>query len=160
MCIRDSYSAAPASGGTAKAAATGATSLGASKFYVMNNNYEVFKCLYNKEDVTSGGGNASDMPTTANNYANGVYTGPTDEYRWKYLYTMTTQQVMDFLSSDFMPVGTYAGPAAVDGAIDTALIASAGSGLPANKTGASSLYAPILGAVSYTHLTLPTIYSV
>ena len=36
------YSAAPASGGTAKAAATGATSLGASKFYVMNNNYEVF----------------------------------------------------------------------------------------------------------------------
>ena len=61
------YSAAPASGGTAKAAATGATSLGASKFYVMNNNYEVFKCLYNKEDITAGGGLASDMPTTANN---------------------------------------------------------------------------------------------
>ena len=139
------YSAAPASGGTAKAAATGATSLGASKFYVMNNNYEVFKCLYNKEDTVAGGGNASDMPTTANNYASGVYTGPTDGYVWKYLYTMTTQQVMDFLSSDFMPIGTYAGTAAVDGAIDTVLISSAGSALPANKTGASSLYAPILG---------------
>ena len=139
------YSAAPASGGTAKSAATGANTLSAAKFYVMNSNYEVFKCLYNKEDVTAGGANASDMPTTANNYVSGVYTGPNDGYRWKYLYTMTTQQVMDFLSSDFMPVGTYAGPAAVDGAIDTALIASAGSGLPANKTGASSLYAPILG---------------
>ena len=135
------YSAAPASGGTAKAAATGATSLGASKFYVMNNNYEVFKCIYNKEDITAGGGLASDMPTTANNYASGVYTGPTDDYRWKYLYTMTTQQVMDFLSSDFMPIGTYAGPAAVDGAIDTILISDAGSALPTGAT----LYAPILG---------------
>ena len=85
------------------------------------------------------------MPTTANNYVSGVYTGPNDGYRWKYLYTMTTQQVMDFLSSDFMPIGTYAGTAAVDGAIDTVLISSAGSALPANKTGASSLYAPILG---------------
>ena len=139
------YSAAPASGGTAKQTATGQNTLSAAKFYVMNSNYEVFKCLYNKEDTVSGGANASDMPTTANNYVTGVYTGPNDGYRWKYLYTMTTQQVMDFLSSDFMPVGTYAGPAAVDGAIDTALIASAGSGLPANKTGASSLYAPILG---------------
>ena len=139
------YSAAPASGGTAKQTATGQNTLSAAKFYVMNSNYEVFKCLYNKEDTVSGGANASDMPTTANNYVSGVYTGPNDGYRWKYLYTMTTQQVMDFLSSDFMPVGTYAGPAAVDGAIDTALIASAGSGLPANKTGASSLYAPILG---------------
>ena len=139
------YSAAPASGGTAKQTATGANTLSAAKFYVMNSNYEVFKCLYNKEDTVSGGANASDMPTTANNYVSGVYTGPNDGYRWKYLYTMTTQQVMDFLSSDFMPVGTYAGPTAADGAIDTALISSAGSGLPANKTGASSLYAPILG---------------
>ena len=139
------YTGAPASGGTAKAGVTGANTLGAAKFYVMNSSYEVFKCLYNKEDVTAGGGNASDMPTTANNYANGVYTGPTDGYRWKYLYTMTTQQVMDFLSSDFMPIGTYAGPAAVDGAIDTVLIKDAGGALPANKTGASALYAPILG---------------
>jgi len=139
------YSAAPASGGTAKSAATGASTLSAAKFYVMNSNYEVFKCLYNKEDVTPGGANAADMPTTANNYVTGVYTGPNDGYRWKYLYTMTTQQVMDFLSSDFMPIGTYAGTAAVDGAIDTVLISSAGSALPANKTGASSLYAPILG---------------
>ena len=139
------YSAAPASGGTAKQTATGQNTLSAAKFYVMNSNYEVFKCLYNKEDVTAGGANASDMPTTANNYVSGVYTGPNDGYRWKYLYTMTTQQVMDFLSSDFMPIGTYAGTTAVDGAIDTALISSAGSGLPANKTGASSLYAPILG---------------
>ena len=127
------YSAAPGSGGTAKSAATGATALSGAKFYVMNSNYEVFKCLYNKEDTVAGGANASDMPTTANNYVAGTYTGPNDGYRWKYHYTMTTQQVMDFLSSDFMPIGTYAGTAAVDGAIHTAVT-----------------------TVSYTHLTLPT----
>ena len=52
---------------------------------------------------------------------------------------------MDFLSSDFMPVGSYAGPAVVDGAIDTLFIKDAGAALPANKTGAGALYAPILG---------------
>ena len=138
------YSAAPSTGGTAKQSDTGQNTLGTSKFYVMNNNYEVFKCIYNKEDVTANN-NATDMPTTTGGgYANGVYTG-SDGYRWKYLYTMTTSQVMDFLSSDFMPVGAYAGTAPVDGAIDTVLIQSAGAGLPANKTGASALYAPILG---------------
>ena len=139
------YSAVPSTGGSAKQTATGQTSLGAAKLYVMNTNYEVFKCIYNKEDLAPGTNTASDMPVTSANYANGVYTGPNDGYRWKYLYTMTTQQVMDFLSSDFMPIGTYAGPAAVDGAIDTIFISATGSGLPANKTGASALYAPILG---------------
>ena len=139
------YSAVPSTGGSAKQTTTGQTSLGAAKLYVMNTNYEVFKCIYNKEDLAPGTNTASDMPVTSANYANGVYTGPNDGYRWKYLYTMTTQQVMDFLSSDFMPIGTYAGPAAVDGAIDTIFVSATGSGLPANKTGASALYAPILG---------------
>ena len=139
------YSAAPSTGGTAKQTTNNKNSLGEAKFYVMNSDYEVFKCIYNKEDLAPGANNAQNMPTTANNYANGVYTGPADGYRWKYLYTMTTAQVMDFLSSDFMPVGAYAGPAVVDGAIDTLFVKDAGSGLPANKTGASALYAPILG---------------
>jgi len=139
------YSASPATGGSAKQTSTGQNSLSTAKMYVMNTNYEVFKCIYNKEDLAPGTNTASDMPVTSANYANGVYTGPNDGYRWKYLYTMTTQQVMDFLSSDFMPIGTYSGPVAVDGAIDTIYVSAAGSGLPANKTGASALYAPILG---------------
>lgn len=139
------YSAAPSTGGTAKQTTNNKNSLGEAKFYVMNSDYEVFKCIYNKEDIAPGTNNAQNMPTTANNYTNGIYTGPADGYRWKYLYTMTTAQVMDFLSSDFMPVGTYAGPAVVDGAIDTLFIKDAGTALPANKTGASALYAPILG---------------
>ena len=123
------YSAAPSTGGTAKQTTNNKNSLGElSKFYVMNSDYEVFKCIYNKEDIAPGTNNAQNMPTTANNYTNGIYTGPADGYRWKYLYTMTTAQVMDFLSSDFMPVGTYAGPAVVDGAIDTLFIKDAGTG--------------------------------
>ena len=43
------YFATPAGGGQiGKTTATGATSL-ANAFYIMNQNYEVFKCLYNGE---------------------------------------------------------------------------------------------------------------
>ena len=50
------YSATPAGGGQiGKPAASGATSISDAKFYVMNSNYEVFKCLYNGEDLTVGG---------------------------------------------------------------------------------------------------------
>lgn len=139
------YSGVPTTGGNAKLTSTGQSTLGNAKLFVMNTDYEVFKCIYNKEDLAPGTNNVSDMPTTANNYSAGIYTGPNDGYRWRYMYTMTTQQVMDFLSSDFMPVSTYAGPTAVNGAIDTLYVKSAGSGLPANKVGASALYAPILG---------------
>lgn len=139
------YSGVPSTGGTAKQTVTGQNSLGAAKLFVLNTNYEVFKCIYNKQDVAPGTNNVSDMPVTTANYSNGIYTGPNDGYRWRYMYTMTTQQVMDFLSSDFMPVASYAGPTPVAGAIDTLYITAAGSGLPANKVGASALYAPILG---------------
>lgn len=139
------YSGVPSTGGTPKQTKTGQNSLGSAKMFVMNTNYEVFKCLYNKEDVAPSTNNVSDMPVTTANYANGIYTGPNDGYRWKYLYTMTTQQVMDFLSSDFMPIAAYSGPAVVDGAIDTLYISATGSGLPANKVGVTALYAPILG---------------
>lgn len=139
------YSGVPTTGGTAKQTVTGQNSLGSAKLFVLNTNYEVFKCIYNKEDVAPGTNNVSDMPVTTANYSNGIYTGPNDGYRWRYMYTMTTQQVMDFLSSDFMPVAAYSGPTPVAGAIDTLYIAAGGSGLPANKVGASALYAPILG---------------
>lgn len=139
------YSGVPSTGGNAKLTATGLDSLASAKLFVMNTDYEVFKCIYNKQDLAPGSNNVADMPTTANNYSAGIYTGPNDGYRWRYMYTMTTQQVMDFLSSDFMPVSTYAGPTAVNGAIDTLYVKSAGSGLPANKVGVTALYAPILG---------------
>lgn len=128
-----------------KLAASGAASIASAKFYVMNNDYAVFKCLYNGEDKTPGGALATDQPNEGG-VVNGLYVG-TDGYIWKYMYTIGTTDVLRFLSTDFMPivlpsnqsrVGTEA--TAVNGAINVATIRNAGSGLP-NGTH----FAPIQG---------------
>ena len=148
------YSATPGGGGQiGKSTATGQTSIADAKFYVMNSQYEVFKCLYNGEDPSnSTGQGATEEPTTAGgnyNSSTGLYTETTGaKYIWKYMYTISTDDVLKFLSSDFMPIvlpsnssrqGVVA--AAVDGASDVVVIEDAGSGLPASKT----LYAGIKG---------------
>jgi hypothetical protein len=148
------YSATPGGGGQiGKATATGQTSIADAKFYVMNSQYEVFKCLYNGEDPSnSTGQNATEEPTTGGaNYASatGLYTESTGAgYVWKYMYTIPTDDVLKFLSSDFMPIvlpadatRTAVTAAAVAGACDVALVENAGSGLPASQT----LYTSIKG---------------
>ena len=148
------YSATPGGGGQiGKQTATGQNSIADAKFYVMNSQYEVFKCLYNGEDpANSTGQNATEEPTTSGpNYdgSTGLYTETTGaNYIWKYMYTISTDDVLKFLSSDFLPIvlpgnnsrqGVVA--AAVDGAADVVLVEDAGSGLPQNDT----LYAAIKG---------------
>ena len=148
------YSATPGGGGQiGKQTATGQDSISTAKFYVMNSSYEVFKCLYNGEDPSNASGvDAQEEPTTAGaNYdaATGLYTETTGGgYIWKYMYTIPTDDVLKFLSSDFMPVVLPANPSrvgvvgqAVPGAIDVVLIEDAGTNLPASQT----LYAGIKG---------------
>ena len=150
------YSATPGGGGQiGKQAATGATSISDAKFYVINSQYEVFKCLYNGENPANlSGQNATNEPKTTpsagqGSYANGIFTEEAGNagYVWKYMYTIPTNDVLRFLSTDFMPIvaptdvtrqATEA--AAVDGAIDVVLIESVGANLP-NGTH----YAPIIG---------------
>ncbi len=148
------YSATPGGGGQiGKQSASGANSIADSKFYVMNSAYEVFKCLYNGEDPSNTTGqNATEEPTTAGgNYASatGLYTETTGaKYIWKYMYTIPTDDVLKFLSSDFMPIvlpanasRTAVTGAAVAGAVDVALIEDAGANLPASST----LYTAVQG---------------
>lgn len=148
------YSATPGGGGQiGKATATGATSIADAKFYVMNSAYEVFKCLYNGQNPSNASGqNATEEPiTTGANYASGtgLYTETTGAgYIWKYMYTIPTDDVLRFLSSDFMPIvlpsnasRTAVTAAAVNGSVDVVLIEDAGSGLPASQT----LYTSIKG---------------
>lgn len=100
------------------------------------------------------GQNATSEPKTtpspgSGTYANGLYTEEvgTAGYIWKYMFTVPTDDVIRFLSTDFIPIvlKTNASRAAVEstavaGAIDVALIRNAGSSL-ANGT----FYAPIVG---------------
>ena len=148
------YSATPGGGGQiGKTTATGQTSIADAKFYVMNSQYEVFKCLYNGEDPSNTTGqNATEEPLTSGgnyNSSTGLYTETTGaKYIWKYMYTIPTDDVLKFLSSDFLPIvlpanasRTAVVAAAVAGAADVVLIEDAGSGLPASQT----LYTSIKG---------------
>ena len=152
------YSATPGGGGqVGKQTATGQDSISTAKFYVMNSSYEVFKCLYNGEDPSNASGvDAQEEPTTVGaNYdpATGLYTETTGGgYIWKYMYTIPTDDVLKFLSSDFMPIVLPANPSrvgvvgqAVAGAIDVVLIEDPGTNLPANRGVANPLYAGIKG---------------
>lgn len=152
------YSATPTNGGNplgqiGKQTATGQDSIANAKFYVMNSNYEVFKCLYNGENPSNPTGqNVTEEPMTSGvNYdsGTGLYKETTGAgYIWKYMYTISTEDVLKFLSSDFMPIvlPTNASRISVvnlaeNGAIDVVLIEDRGSGLPASQT----LYTAIKG---------------
>ena len=149
----DYAATAATSGQIGKTTATGASTIADAKFYVMNSEYEVFKCLYNGQNPSNATGqNVTEEPkTTGANYSagTGLYTETTGAgYIWKYMYTIPTDDVLRFLSSDFMPIvlpsnasRTAVTAAAVNGSCDVVLIEDAGSGLPASQT----LYTSIKG---------------
>ena len=145
---RPNYSPTPAGGGAIGVqTALGSSALSGSKYYVMNSNYEVFKCLYNGQTPANPTGiNATYEPKTSptagqGTYANGLFTESATGYIWKYMYTLSTADVIAFLSSDFLPMGTYAGPAAVDGAVHIAVIKDGGANMPTSGT----VYVPVDG---------------
>ena len=130
-----------------KLTATGESSMATAKYAVMNDQYEVFVCLFNGTSPANlNGVNATYPPRTVpvsgeGTYSSGVYTEPSGNYVWKYVYTIPTDDVIKFLSTDFMPICTYQGPTVVDGAISTVKLTDAGSGLPTSAT----LFAAIQG---------------
>ena len=109
------------SSSTTISANSGATSLADATFYVLSSDNNVYKCLGNN------GNSASTVEPTGTSTSI-LTTG--DSYKWKYMYTLTASEQTNFLSTDFMHVSTDStvSSAAVDGAIDTILIKTAGSG--------------------------------
>ena len=153
------YSTTPGSGGQiGKASATGATSIADAKYYLINSQYEVFKCLYNGQTPSNlSGQNATNEPKTTpaagqGTYAGGIFTedpAAPGGYIWKYMYTIPTDDVLRFLSTDFMPVvlptnatriATEALATSAPNAINVVLIEDFGTGFT-NGT----YYAPIVG---------------
>ena len=106
---------------TIQTADSGASTLWDSTFYVLNSENRVYKCLDNN------GGGASTTEPTGN--SNNIIT-TADDYKWKYMYELTSTQQLNFLSTDFMAVATDSGVAAsnTDGEVNIVKIKSAGSG--------------------------------
>ena len=123
-------------------------------FYVITSLNNVYKCMWN-----NGGGTSTVEPTGTSNSE----LTTADSYVWKYMYTLTTAQVADFLTADFMPVATDStvSAAAVDGAIRHYKIERAGSGytnntytsVAINGDGASAVVTVIVAGGAVTSVT-------
>ena len=109
---------------------SGATTLFDSTFYVLTTDRNVYKCLDNN------GGAASTVEPTGTS-TSVITTG--DDYKWKYIYTLSASQQANFLSTDFMGVSTNStvSSAAVDGALDIVKIKTAGSSYTVSGGGTS-----------------------
>ena len=107
---------------TAITANGGASTLHDSAFYVLTTARNVYKCLDND------GNTASTVEPTGTNPS--VVLTTSDDYKWKFMYTLSASQQANFLSTDFMAVATNStvSSAAVDGAINICKIKTAGSG--------------------------------
>ena len=107
-----------------------ATTLFDSTFYVVTTDRNVYKCLDND------GNTASTVEPTGTS-TSVITTG--DNYKWKYMYTLSASQQANFLSTDFMGVSTNStvSSAAVDGALDIVKIKTAGSSYTVSGGGTS-----------------------
>ena len=131
-------------------------------FYVMTEDYNVYKCLFNASAAAS-----TTKPT-------GVSTSPftaADGYIWKYMYTVTTAKALKFLTNDYMSVqkldsddGTDqwdVQAAAVDGGIHVVKVTSGGSAygsapavtITGDGTGATANSTIVAGVVTRVTIT-------
>ena len=94
---------------------SGATNLFDSTFFVMNRSNAVYKVIEND------GNTASTVEPTST--SNSIFE-TSDGYRWKYMYSLTSSETLNFMSTDFIHVSTDStvSSAAVDGALDTILV--------------------------------------
>ena len=74
---------------------SGATSLSAATYYVLTDDYNVYKVISNNGNTAS---------TTKPTGTSTGYITTADGYVWKYMYTISAADALKFLSTDFMPV--------------------------------------------------------
>ncbi len=122
---------------SSNASASGATNLWDSSFVVMNSAYAVYKCIEND------GATASTVEPTST--SNSIFS-TSDGYRWKYMYSLTSAETLNFMSTDFIHASTDStvSAAAVDGALDTALVVAGGTSY-STSSGATISAIPIRG---------------
>ena len=122
---------------SSNAANSGATNLFDSTFFVMNSSNAVYKVIEND------GATASTVEPTST--SNSIFE-TSDGYRWKYMYSLTSAETLNFMSTDFIHVSTDStvSAAAVDGALDTILVVSGGSSF-STSSGSTISAIPIRG---------------
>ena len=98
-------------------------------FYVLTEDYNVYKCIQNGTVLTAG--SASTVASTVKPDHTTPNTTPTesDGYRWRYMYTITSANLLKYLTPDWMPVLSHSNSAAdtTAGSVKTVLVTAAGS---------------------------------
>ena len=115
-----------------------------ANFYVITDEYNVYKCISNTSPSTGGIIPSITKPTGTS--TSNITTS--DGYVWKYMYTVAPADVLKFVSTDFIPVKTlinspgstdaYYGQylieqAAVDGSIDKVVMTNFGTNYTAEQ---------------------------
>ena len=112
-------------GTTKTTSSSGATNLFDSTFYFKTSTHNVYKVLYNADPLQTGASNIGGTePTNTGNAP--FFQG---SYLLKYMYTMSTSDVVNYLTTDFMPVTVNANRDANRG-VYVFMVTSGGSGYP------------------------------
>jgi hypothetical protein len=105
---------------------SGASSVYDSTFYFLTSTNRVYKVLYNGDQLQTGASNISGSEPTSEQ------TGPfwhDANYYLKYMYKLTTSEVQNFLTTDFMPV-TITANSAANRPVSVVMVTSGGSSYP------------------------------
>lgn len=119
-----------------------ATHIYNARFYVVSD-YKVYKCIYNGSSPSNPNGIGSTVPPSGTGTS--IFT-TADGYKWKFLYSIGTDDVIKFFTSSYIPVpgswgvgasgdpanGVDVKAAASDGSIDTVVIKNGGTGYTDN----------------------------
>jgi hypothetical protein len=124
-----------------------------NKFYVRNSKDQVFKCLFNNNNVVS-----TFMPeiSIGGELPENPYIEAADGYKWKYMYTIPTGLKNKFFTDKYMPVLREAVvyDNATDGRIDIVKIIDGGTGYYGGSTVSNYNIASVSGDGSLANFTV------
>jgi len=109
--------------------ATSSNNLYDSRFFVITDEYNVYKCIRTGRD-SSGAVVVSDVKPTGTSATTLVETADSNAasgrgYIWKYMYTISASETIKFVTNDFIPVKTIGAQTEVDGTGSGGAIGSA-----------------------------------
>ena len=109
----DEYRHNYSSGNTSSSSAT---SVWSSLFYVVTDDYNVYKCLSNG----TADGTAVNASTEKPQHTTLATPTESDQYQWKYMYSISASDVIKFVTNDFLPIKTMGAKLAVHGGVSNA----------------------------------------